>query len=215
MSVKCSECQREIGREDFNVAKDIAYCSYCDENFCYSDLVEDSEYDDVDLTELPRGLRIRNGMRGEELVYKKISFVVLFLIPFTAVWSGISMTAIVMTIKDKGFTFEALFFLPFLLVSIVLVSIIIFCFCGKMEIKNDRDIVEIFTGALGIGRKKMFHVNDLKRAFITEASYRQNNQTVYLVELDIEGSKNIRFASFVKTEVKEYLVAYFNKKFRR
>jgi len=213
MGICCPKCHGGITKDNFNVAKDIAYCDRCDENFSYSDLLEDQEMKSVDLSVMPKGIRFEQVGRGDVLVYKKISPVVLFLIPFTAIWSGMSMTGMVATIMQKGFSLEVLFFLPFFIGTLVLVYSILFCLFGKVRIFEEFGNVKIFTGFAGLGWKKSFNTQRFIRASEGVANYRQNNRLVYCVEVESR-DKNIKFGSGMTDQARQFVIAYLNKKYR-
>lgn len=41
--IRCPECCNIIEKEDFNVSTDIAYCSLCNKDFPYHELLENSK----------------------------------------------------------------------------------------------------------------------------------------------------------------------------
>lgn len=213
MGINCPKCDGVITKENFNVAKDIAYCDRCDENFSYSDLLEDQEMESVDLSVMPKGIRFEQVGRGDVLVYKKIPPVVLFLIPFTAIWSGMSMTGMVAMIMQKGFRLETLFFLPFFIGTLVLIYSILFCIFGKVRIYEEFGNVKVFTGFAGLGRTKSFNTQSFIRASEGVANYRQNNRLVYCIEVESR-DKNIKFGSGMTEQARQFVIAYLNKRYR-
>ena len=119
----CSSCGAGIVLADVNVSTDIALCRACGKTMPFSDIAPIPGAADMDLTRPPKGVRVEDSpIRGRSIIYRKISPVVFFLIPFTAAWSGFSMTGIYGRQIAKG-EFDpasSLLGLPFLIGAIVL-----------------------------------------------------------------------------------------------
>ena len=85
----CQSCGAAIALADVNVANDIALCRACGQTMRFSEIAPIPGAAEVDLQRPPKGVRIDDSpLRGRSIIYRKISPAVLFLIPFTALWSG-------------------------------------------------------------------------------------------------------------------------------
>jgi hypothetical protein len=156
----CPNCQRLIPLEDINVSTDIALCRGCGRTFSFSMIRESGALLEQPLNLPPRHVRIEEHYPGQKTIrYKKISPVVLFLIPFTAVWSGFSMWGLYIQplMQDPIDWGRMLFGIPFLLGTIVLVSVILFCLFGKWVITLDNGTGTVFVGLGSIGYTRSFH----------------------------------------------------------
>lgn len=93
--------------------------------------------------------------------YRRFSPIVIFLIPFTMFWSGMSMTGIYGSqIARHAFDLKlSLFGLPFLIGSIVLVSICLFGLFGKRVLTLSAGQGRYFTGIGPIGWTRRFTYN--------------------------------------------------------
>ncbi len=90
----CPACQSAIPLADVNVATDRAVCRACQREFSYSDITTAISADGFNPADCPKWLTITPDPFGQGVLlrYQKISLMVIFLIPFTAFWSGLSMT---------------------------------------------------------------------------------------------------------------------------
>lgn len=155
----CPNCQRLIPLEDINVSTDIALCRGCSRTFSFSMIRESRALLEQPLNQPPRHVRIEEHFPGQKtIIYKKKSPVVLFLIPFTAFWSGFSIWGLYIhpLMQDPIDWGRMLFGIPFLLGTIVLVSVILFCLFGKWVITLDNGAGTVFVGVGPIGRTHLF-----------------------------------------------------------
>ncbi len=141
--IVCPDCGNEIPAADFNVATDLAYCRKCDVNHAYSELVESPAVPEFNRMEPPRGVVVRDDGFGLVIAHHRISLVVLFLIPFTAVWSGLSMTAMVGGFLKSGFQPQLLFFLPFFLGTLGLLTLIFWLLFGRTVLRETSGELEL------------------------------------------------------------------------
>ena len=97
-----------------------------------------------------------NPSAGVTLVYRKMSKVVFFLIPFTCFWSGISLFGIYGTqIIQRHFILErSLFGIPFLLGTCVLVGIILFSLFGSRRLTIRGGELRLWSGIGPFGRTR-------------------------------------------------------------
>ena len=135
MKVLCPKCGREIAPDNVNVAKDTGYCESCKELFSLSELQHSGKAaaqhsEDMLLLqqEPPNGVQLMRNTRETIVLARHSRLQLIFLIPFTAVWSGISMFGIYgsQIIKHKFELSLSLFGLPFLIGTLFLLFAIIY-----------------------------------------------------------------------------------------
>ena len=180
----CPKCGCEVGMGNINVKKDILLCSSCGAASRFSEIVDlerEAEEEDSSRRLLnsnpPKHLKVISDptdMTGRiSLIYRKFSPMAFFLIPFTCAWSGFSMAAIYGSqIASGKFDLQAsLFGLPFLVGSIVLVSVCLFCLFGKRVLTLERGNGKYFFGVGFIGIFKRFTYDRQTKVRQGETSY--------------------------------------------
>ena len=180
----CPKCGCEVGMGNINVEKDILLCSSCGETSRFSEIVDlerEAEEEDSSRRLLnsnpPKHLKVISDptdMTGRiSLIYRKFSPMAFFFIPFTCAWSGFSMTAIYGSqIASGKFDLRlSLFGLPFLVGSIVLVSVCLFCLFGKRVLTLERGNGKYFFGVGFIGIYKRFTYDRQTKVREGETSY--------------------------------------------
>ena len=117
----------------------------------------DDETSGIDLSKPPRGVKVAHSLiSGIDITYRRFNPAVLALIPFTAVWSGFSLWGIYGSQIASG-KFDAaasLAGLPFVLGTVVLVSVIVHMLFGHWRVHIDRGTVRIFSGVGPFGRRR-------------------------------------------------------------
>jgi hypothetical protein len=204
----CSGCNAVIPLADVNVASDIALCRACGKTMAFSEIAPFPGAADIDLQLPPKGVRIEeNPIHGRTIIYKKIPLVVLFLIPFAALWSGGSMFGIYGSqLKSGNFNLtKSLFGLPFLIGTIVLVSIILFCLFGSWRISFPGGLLEVVL-KLGPIRWTRRHMYDpTSRVSIQESpNVRVNNAPQRLIQIETQGQK-LKFGTAIPEEAKNFI----------
>ena len=135
MKVLCPKCAREIAPDDVNIGKDTGYCQYCKELFSLSELQRNAKTEvqhgeDLQLLqqEPPFGVRLMRNSRETIVLVRHSRLHLLFLVPFTAVWSGFSMFGLygIQFFKHKFDLARSLAGLPFLIATIILLFCIIY-----------------------------------------------------------------------------------------
>ena len=163
----CPDCEREIPLDDVNPATDAALCRACNQLHSFAALAGTAgdfgpgagAEAEVDLENLPRHVRLIEDPGADlRIVHRRISPAVLFLLPFTLVWGGGSMGGIYgsQIASGKFDPMLSLFGLPFLVGTIVLVSITGYLLLGRTEIAMLRGEGTIFTGVGRVGRTRHF-----------------------------------------------------------
>lgn len=212
----CPDCRTVIAHDDMNIKEGVAVCSRCGKISKLIDLVE--EFDSADYSRLlyekpPRGIKLvrdkMNPMGELTLIYKRINPAVLFLIPFTAIWSGFSMFGIYIGpfLKDDKIPLEqALMGIPFAIGTIILLVSIFSMLFGKRILTLSNGKGTYAFKVFGIGRTKHFELNRSTRIENSETNYQVHNNTLPQITI-INGSKRVNmFASF-RYDAMDYIIA--------
>lgn len=167
----CPKCGRRIGMEDINVSADILLCRACGETSRFSEIVDRErvdalEPDDAAILSRPPPKHLKMLVDSESIegrttfVHRRFDRMVLFLIPFTAAWGGMSMFGIYgRQFLNHAFDLKlSLFGLPFLLVSIGLVVSCVYGLFGRQVLTLTRGKGRYWRGVgpVGWGRDFVF-----------------------------------------------------------
>lgn len=204
----CRHCRAGISLADVNVASDLALCRGCGKTMAFSEIAPIPGAAEVDLQRPPKGVRIEESpIHGKSIIYKKISSVVFFIIPFTAFWSGMSMVGIYGTQISEG-KFDmgrSLFGLPFLIGTIVLVSVILFMLFGRWQVSFPGGILEVAL-RLGPLRWTRRHVYDgSTRVTIHQSPNVQVNHRPQQLILLETGDSTLKFGTPIPNEAKHFI----------
>jgi len=204
---QCNFCSAPIAIADINVAADIALCRSCGRSMPFSSLAVIPGETEVDMSQPPKGVKLGvDAFHGNVITYHRKSLIVLFLIPFTLVWSGGSMGMIYGSQIAKG-EFDpgmSLFGLPFLFGTVVLVSIIINCLFGSTRIWFNRGVCHVFTGVGKLGwTRKHLCTNDTRVA-VTMSNLRVNNVPKTGIEMRT-GDKKLMFGTMWAEDAKTFV----------
>lgn len=223
----CPKCGCEVEMANINVANDILLCSSCGETSRFSEIVDlerEAKEEDYDAQLLnkkpPKHLKVISDptdMTGRILlIYRKFSPAAFFFIPFTCAWSGFSMAAIYGSqIASGKFDLQAsLFGLPFLVGSIVLVSVCLFCLFGKRVLTLERGNGKYFFGVGFIGIFKRFTYDRQTKVCDGETSYTvgggRHGGGSHLSELHLthpDKSDKVRICAGMSDDALDYVAA--------
>lgn len=166
---ECPKCGHDATAKDVNVAKDIMLCPVCGEVSCFSEVanrIMEAEREDDGMRLLsappPKHLKVENDsadMTGRiVMTFRKVSPVAFFLVPFTALWSGVSMAGLYgsQIVRRQFDPAMSLFGLPFLAGTVVLVSVCLFALFGKRVLTIARGKGDYFFGVGPIGFRRRF-----------------------------------------------------------
>lgn len=206
---RCPLCQSVIAADDVNVATDLALCRSCGRTSSFSAVSGSSEISLDSVNSPPRWIKAEKDFRGGmTIVYRRISPVLLFFIPFTAFWSGLSMWGIYGTQFRKGeFDLgQSLFGLPFLLGTIVLLIVITFLLFGRWKISlwNGTGSVFVGVGSLGWTRRFTYNRETLVSMRMTDVRVNEVPQKGILVRTN---EKDFVFGTMLKEKVKQFIAA--------
>lgn len=167
-SYNCPECGANVPLADMNVAADVALCRACGTRSRIAELLESGD-DATDYKALfgptPKHVKVirdQNDPSGKvELRYWKFSPGVLFLIPFTCVWSGMSIGGIYgsQILEHKFDPQRSLFGVPFLIGTVVLVGVIVNMLFARRRLVLKRGHGAYSAKVFGIGRTRHFDLN--------------------------------------------------------
>jgi hypothetical protein len=166
MDSACPLCRSPIGIDDINVATDIALCRRCGKTFSFSEVVGGSANTAPDLTAPPDGAWFEQLADGFRTGATTRSWMALFLVPFTCVWSGISLGGIYGKQISSG-TFDpasSLFGVPFLLGSVFLIGYCAMTTMGKVELSQRGGSLSVFTGIGRLGWTRSYLWSDFSSA---------------------------------------------------
>ena len=206
-SYQCQFCRAPVALADVNVANDIALCRACGKTMSFSEIAPIPDVENIDLTRPPKGVRIEESpMHGKTIIYRKIPLVVIFLIPFTAVWSGFSMFGIYGSqIKEGRFNpIMSLFGLPFFIGSVCLVSFILFCLFGRWRIGYSGGVLSAAMEVGPIGWTRRLVCDKSARVRIRPAKWQNSNVPQRLIQVECQGSV-LKFGTPIPDEAKDFI----------
>lgn len=214
---KCPLCGSGIGMTDVNVAADIALCRACGKTSPFSVIAGGATISLDILSNPPRSVKTQQDFRdGTTIIYRKLSGILFFLIPFTAFWSGLSMWGIYGAQFKKGeFDLsQSLFGLPFLIGTIVLLSVIMFLLCGKWKITMRKGFGTVFVGVGSLGWTRYFNYDRDTLVSMRMTNTRVNNvpQQGILIK---NGDNELVFGTLIKEDAKQYIAATIMKQMRQ
>jgi len=207
--------------EDINVSTDIALCRKCGVMGSFASLCNTPNATAILRQPPPKGIKIEHDMmRGNSvtLSYRRIPIGLLFMIPFTAFWSGFSMSGIYGTQISKG-EFDlgnSLFGIPFLIGTIVLVSSILFMLFGKWTIHLDCGEGTVFVGIGVVGWKRKFTYNRHSVLAIKKGNLSSGEDGPPKKNITITtGNTEFSFGDILRDDVKNYIAAFLMRELRR
>ncbi len=206
---ECRHCGSLIDLADTNVSTDVALCRRCGRTMPFSALAAATGDREADLASPPRGVRVgRSLIDGIDITCRKFNPVVLFLIPFTAVWSGFSMWAIYgRQVTDGKFSLAmSLFGLPFLFGTIALVSFIAFQMFGSTRIRIGRGTCEAFIGIGPLGWRRSIRIHPASKVRIETGHVTVNRVRQKHIVITTDGEA-MKFGTLLAPEARDFIAA--------
>lgn len=209
----CLHCGQALDLADTNVATDVALCRACGRSMSFSAIAATDELGAVDLAAPPRGVEVSHSLiSGIEVSYRRFNPVVLFLIPFTALWSGISLGGIYFSQWSQG-KFDlglSLTGLPFLLGTVVLLTVIAYMLFGRWRVHIDRGTARIFSGIGPLGRHREIALAPGTEIHTLPSKVRINGRRRTDISITTEG-RTIRFGASLPDDVRQFFTALLHK----
>jgi hypothetical protein len=193
--------------EDINVSKDVALCRRCDETYSFAELSRGGAPGDVDTARPPDGVWYERQGNEFEVGATSRSWTAIILVPFTALWAVGSLWAIYGSQIAKG-TFDptsSLAGIPFLLGSLVLLTMTLMAVCGKVVVRGSRDGGSVFVGVGRFGWTRRFRWSEIRTARTSLTKWHQNDSHLPIIEL--VGPKPIRFGSQLSAPRRAFMLA--------
>ncbi len=206
----CPKCGKELPLVDLNVAADVALCRTCGYSGSFLQSSTVPTMSDEEMARPPKRVTLHRGFDGElEIVSRFGKGLAFFLIPFTAIWSGASMWGFYGTQLMKGeFDLrQSLLGIPFLLGTIVLVSLILLALFGKTIVTLSRGRVQVFNGVFGMGRTREIDCRKGTQVSLEKSSVSKNHVPQMQIVLRSD-NQTLKFGalSFSK-ETRRYVAA--------
>lgn len=206
----CPQCGKPLLLEDFNVSENMAFCRACGYTGAFLGNTAVRVITDEEMAHPPKRVRLRKGFDDElQVICTPKRWVLWFLVPFTLLWSGISMTVIfIVPLATGKFEWkEGLFGLPFLVGTIFLLGFILMMVFGHLAVTLSRGQVRIFRGAFGLGRTQTIPCGGDTSVSIEQSSVSVNNVRQSEIVLR-NGEKTVQFgATSLSKEAMEYVAA--------
>lgn len=206
----CPNCGKELPLADVNVAQDMALCRACGYAGAFLAATSVPQMTDEELARPPKRVSLQREF-GDSLTItcrpKKTAL--LFLVPFTALWSGVSMTGIyVVPLATGRFDWKmGLFGLPFLIGTIGFLIAILYTLFGATKVTLAKGRVQVFMGVFGLGRTRELECGKGTTVTIGKSSYRVNDVPQPEVVLT-SGDQKLKFGAMgLSTEVQTYVAA--------
>jgi hypothetical protein len=218
MDLKCPACGRSIPLDDVNVSTDLALCRACGKSFQFSDLVGASSSCAANLNSPPSGAWYERTPDGFRTGATTRSWFAIFIVPFTCVWAGGSLSGIYgkQILSGKFDPASSLFGLPFLIGSLILICLCAMTVAGKISVTKSGNELSIFTGVGPVGWTRHYSWPDFYTA--KEDLVRSNFRMTWSGmgrAIALEGKRKVSFGSmwsedrryFVLSAIREMLIA--------
>ena len=205
----CPKCEYLIPLDDINVSTDLALCRNCGKTFSFSMLQEKGEMRRQSLARPPRNVRIEQHYPGRKMIiYKRIHPSVFFLIPFTALWSGFSMWGLyIQPLMQNPIRWEKMLFgIPFLIGTLILLSIILMSLLGKWVITLENGAGKVFVGAGLIGWTRTFNYGRDSLVSLKNSEISQNNTPMKGIYIK-DSRGEILFGTSIRENCKLYIAS--------
>jgi len=207
---ECPYCRAPIPLDDVEVQTRGALCRACGQRHALPDPRGEGQRSRVALETPPRWVREQAGPRGAHTVtYKRPSAMAFFLVPFTAIWAGGSLTGIYGTQLSNGRLdlMQSLFGLPFLLGSLLLCAVTAYMLFGRTEVSLGRGRGRVFMGVGGLGRTRSFAYNRLTRVGLCMSNVSVNDVPQEGIYVE-NGDERMIFGTLMPEDAKRYIVAF-------
>ncbi|MDR1178132.1 MAG: zinc-ribbon domain-containing protein [Spirochaetaceae bacterium] len=168
MKIFCPKCNTQITDNRINIQENICTCANCNEVFYISEILDQGDIKKAEemLFYPPKGIKIKKcieKMIVQISTFSKNGFV---LIPFSILFSGISFFGFFGTIFIKANIIFTIFWLVFVIPSVLIAWKAIYAIFGKIEfVFNENGIIYVFIGVGRIGKKYYINWGSIKKIF--------------------------------------------------
>lgn len=206
----CPNCAKELPLDDVNVAQDVALCRGCGYTGPFLAATAVPRLSDEEMARPPKRVSLQREF-GDALTItcRPKRGMLLFLVPFTLFWSGFSMAGIYGSQLWKG-EFDpklSLFGLPFLLGTLVLVTIILNVLVGRTAVTLTKGKVQVGTHLLGWQKIREMECGPGTTVTLETSGYRVNNVPQPEIVLTC-GEQKLKFGAVaLSPEAKTYVAA--------
>jgi hypothetical protein len=212
----CPSCGGDFDSNDVNIAEGVALCRGCNTLVKLAALavVPQADTSNVSVQTVPAGCWVED--RGGEAVVGTTlrNGLGYFLLLWAGFWNSIVSIFVFKLVTDwiAYFTprgtlgdlpFRTLFFTPFVLIGVASAFFCLFNLFGKLEITIGTEITRVFRGVGPIGWTRRADTARANGAEIVKASWQQNDQDVYVIQIGKEPS--IRFGSMLSDDRKKWV----------
>ncbi len=208
-SYLCPACRSAIALEDVNVASDLALCRSCGKTSPFSMVSGVSELAQVPQDAAPKGVTVTQGITGgTEIIYRRISKIVFFLVPFMMVWSGFSLSGIYgrQIVSGRFDLSQSLFGLPFLLGTVVMLGVVLFLLFGRWRVRMSAGQGEVFAGVGPIGWTRRFPYGPQSLVSLELTNIQRNRIPQKAITVRT-GNDEIRFGTGIQEDAKRFIAA--------
>ena len=207
---RCPNCGKPLPLDDVNMAQDVALCRACGYRGSFLGAMSVAPMTDEEMARPPKRVTLRREF-GDALAItcRPKRTTLWFLIPFTAFWSGISMTGIYIAPLATGrFDMKlGLFGLPFLIGTLGLLGAILYTLFGATTVTLSKGRVRVFMGVFGLGRTRELECGKGTTVTIEKSGYRVNNVPQPEIALAC-GERKLKFGAMgLSNEAQQYVAA--------
>lgn len=160
-----------------------------------------------DLSQPPRGVTVsRSLISGIDIVYRRLNPVAFFLVPFTGLWSGLSLWGIYGSQWTSG-KFDpviSLAGLPFVIGTVFLIGLIVFFLFGSWRVHLDRGAARFFTGVGPFGRRREIAFGADTRVEIPDACVKVRRLPQQFITVTT-GDRTVDFGAKLPHDVRLYI----------
>jgi hypothetical protein len=212
MTIHCPRCGHEVPASQVNVATDVGACRSCDNVFSLSSLVKQ---DAAPPLTPPGGTWFDERLSGFEVGATTRSPMAFFMVPFMCIWSAGSLGVIYgRQITTGQFSLAmSLFGLPFLVGALLFWSITLMNVAGKIRLRVDGDLAELFIGVGGLGWRRRFPWSDIERVNELGTSTRYPGSRGMAIAL--EGKRRVALGGGLSSERRYFVVQTLRRKLHR
>lgn len=157
------------------------------------------------INEVPSGTWIKRDLHSTIIGATTRSYFAFFLVPFTVLWSVLSLKGIYggQITKGEFDLFKSIVGFPFLIGSVMFLGVSLMSIFGKVEITLDKTGGKVFKGIGNIGSTKQFNWNDVME--IKPVLNNINQPEKLESGIILHGGKHIPFGLGVSESRRTYL----------